>query len=168
MQEGRWGGHTQQSRSVAQPPNFKRLLIPNRPSELLPSSHTMSRWRRFTHRDAVSTVCPLAAGVSDRPGNKGSVSVIVWSPSHQQAGQWTSAWLSCQVLAGPLAHAPQYREERMGRGSSGKLSHCCMFHAVHDAQHLRVLDVGQPDTCRHICRYFLNLSVEPHVRSWGR
>lgn len=28
--------------------------------------------------------------------NKGSVSVMVWSPSHQQAGQCTSAWLSCQ------------------------------------------------------------------------
>lgn len=68
--------------------NFKRLLVPDCPdNELLPSSHIMSGGREFTQKDAVSTVCPLAAGVSRPAGNKGSVSVIVWSPSHQQAGQ---------------------------------------------------------------------------------
>lgn len=39
-------------------------------NELLPSSHIMSEGKEFTSRDAVSTVCPLAAGVSDWPGTK--------------------------------------------------------------------------------------------------
>lgn len=47
--------------------NFKRLLVPDCPgNELLPSSHIMSGGKEFTWGDAVSTVRPLAAGVSDR------------------------------------------------------------------------------------------------------
>lgn len=51
--------------------NFKRLLVPDCPgNELLPSSHIMSGGKEFTWGDAVSTVRPLAAGVSDRSRTK--------------------------------------------------------------------------------------------------
>lgn len=48
------------------PQNFKRLLVSDCPdNELLPYPHIMSGGKGFTWRDAVSTVRPLAAGVSD-------------------------------------------------------------------------------------------------------
>lgn len=115
-------------RSVAQrlllyPHNFKRATCgPDCPdNELLPSSHIMSGGREFTWRDAVKhSVSTRSWGVL-LARNKGSVSVIVWSPSHQQAGQQTSAWLSCQSLP---AHRPADYSTELNTWGQARLVLC--------------------------------------------